>query len=120
MKLFVGNLSYDTTEPELREFFAEFEPIVELSRPLDRETGQPRGFAFVTLMDREMGEKAIAELDGKDLGGRQVRIDEAEDRGSRPPRRPISFENDVTEGNTRPVDDRPTDSDGNKVTYKSI
>lgn len=122
MKLFIGNLSYDTSESELREIFAEFEPILEFVRPINRDTGQPRGFAFVTLKDHETGEAAIEALNGKSLGGRQIAINEAEERSnSRPPQnryRPV--EEDVTSGAAPRVDDRPTDKKGNKVTYKSI
>lgn len=120
MKLFIGNLSYDTTEPELREIFARFEPILDFFRPHDRETGQPRGFAFVTLVDREMGEKAIQELNGTVLGGRKLRVNEAEERRNRKPVRRYNPEDDVTEGHAKPVDDRPVGKDGKKVTYKSI
>jgi cold-inducible RNA-binding protein len=96
MKLYIGNLSYDTAEAELREFLAQYEPIVDLHMPIDRETGRPRGFAFVTLSSRELGEAAVAQLDGADLGGRNLRVREAEERrsvpggggggGGRPPR----------------------------------
>ena len=80
MKLYIGNLNYDTTELELREHLAEYEPIVDLHMPLDRDTGRPRGFAFVTLSDRETGEAAVENLDGAELGGRSLRVREAEDR----------------------------------------
>lgn len=80
MKLYIGNLSYDTSEAELREFLTPFEPIVDLHMPIDRETGRPRGFAFVTLSSREVGEAAVAQLDGADLGGRNLRVREAEER----------------------------------------
>ncbi|MEM6278369.1 MAG: RNA-binding protein [Verrucomicrobiota bacterium] len=122
MKLFIGNLSYDTSESELREIFAEFEPILELVRPINRETGQPRGFAFITLKDEETGEEAIEKLNGAELGGRQLAINEAEDRGGpRPPRqRYRSEEEDITSGAAPRVDDRPVDKKGNKVRYKSI
>lgn len=98
MKLYIGNLSYDTSEVELREFLTPFEPIVDLHMPIDRETGRPRGFAFVTLSSREVGEAAVAQLDGAELGGRNLRVREAEERrgngpgggggggGGRPPR----------------------------------
>lgn len=95
MKLYIGNLSYDTSEVELREFLTPFEPIVDLHMPIDRETGRPRGFAFVTLSSREAGEAAVAQLDGAELGGRNLRVREAEERrssgpggggGGRPPR----------------------------------
>jgi len=121
MKLFVGNLSYDTTEPELRELFAPFEPIIEIRRPNDRETGKPRGFAFVTLADEATGNRAIEELDDSELGGRRLRVNEAEDRrGPRPPMRAMAPEDDPTSGLKKPVDDRPTGKDGKKVRYKSI
>lgn len=121
MKLFVGNLSYDVTEEELREAFSEFEPLLEFYRPHDRETGKPRGFAFVTLADREKGEAAIAALNDKRLGGRELKVNEAEDRRNRPPSRSNhSNEDEATLGNLPRVDDRPMGKDGNKVRYKSI
>ena len=80
MKLYIGNLSYDTSESDLREFLSAYEPIVDFHMPLDRETGRQRGFAFITLSSREMGEAAVAQLDGADLDGRNLRIREAEDR----------------------------------------
>lgn len=120
MKLFVGNISYETTEPEIREIFEPFEPILEFHRPHDRETGQPRGFAFITLVSREVGENAIEQLNNFSLGGRNIKVNEAEDRGRRPPTRRMAPEDDVTSGLAKPVDDRPTDKEGRKVTYKSI
>ena len=80
MKLYIGNLPFETSETELREFLAEYEPIVDLHMPLDRDTGRPRGFAFVTLSSRGIGEKAVENLDGADCGGRSARVREAEDR----------------------------------------
>jgi len=122
MKLFIGNLSYDTSESELREVFTEFEPILEFVRPLNRDTGQPRGFAFVTLKDHETGQAAIEALNGKELGGRKLAVNEAEERSnSRPPQnRYRPAEDDITSGEAPRVDDRPTDKKGNKVRYKSI
>lgn len=121
MKLFIGNVNYDTTDPELRALFEPWEPVLEFVRPVDRETGRPRGFAFVTLADREAGTAAMEALDGTDLGGRKLRVNEAEERNPRPPQnrfRPA--EDDITSGEAPRVDDRPTDQEGNKVTYKSI
>ena len=121
MKLFVGNLSKNTTEPEIRELFSPFEPILELHRPKDRETGSPRGFAFVTLVDRDAGEKAINALNESEFAGRKLNVNEAEDRGfSRPAPSYNSEVDDIVSGNTKPVDDRPTDKHGNKVRYKSL
>ncbi|MEM6279374.1 MAG: RNA-binding protein [Verrucomicrobiota bacterium] len=95
MKLYLGNLPYESSEAELREFLSDYEPLVDFHLPLDRDTGRPRGFAFVTLSSREIGERAIEELDGADFNGRPARVREAEDRprggggggGGRPPRR---------------------------------
>lgn len=120
MKLFVGNLSKDATEPEVRELFSPYEPVLELHRPRDRETGSPRGFAFVTLADREVGEKAIEALNDLEFAGRKLSVNEAEDRGFRRPAPRIHEEDDITSGKTKPVDDRPTDRHGKKVRYKSI
>lgn len=80
MKLYIGNLPYETSEVELREFLSDYEPIVDLHMPLDRDTGRARGFAFVTLSNREVGEAAIENLDGADCNGRPARVREAEDR----------------------------------------
>ncbi|MCB1234705.1 MAG: RNA-binding protein [Verrucomicrobiae bacterium] len=123
MKLYIGNLSYDLSEAELREALAEFEPILDVHLPKDRETGQPRGFAFVTLMNREAGEAAIQALDGHELAGRRLRVNEAEDRGGGP----TSHRGGGGDDNhfSRPhapkrKDDRPVDSEGKRVRYKGI
>lgn len=121
MKLFVGNLSYDVSDSELRAAFAEFEPVLEFHRPQDRETGKPRGFAFVTLADEEKGMAAIEALNNKSLGGRELKVNEAEDRRGFTPVRPRRHEEeDVTEGTMARVDDRPRGKDGQRVRYKSI
>src|SRR5690606_22464704 len=72
MKLFIGNLSYETTEEELRAALAAHEPVIELHRPVDRETGKPRGFAFATFASQEAGEEAMKALDGTKLNGRAM------------------------------------------------
>ncbi len=118
MKLFVANLSPETTENELREALAEHEPILEIRRPRDRESGKPRGFAFVTFASPEEGMKAMDTVNGLKLGGRDLRADEAEDRGrdepaARPKRVWMKVEVDR-------VDDRPIGPDGKKVRYKGI
>jgi len=83
MKLYVGNLPFSATEDEIRSLFENFGGAVDLHIPLDRETGRPRGFAFVTLSSREHGEAAIGSLDGKDMDGRALRISEAQERAPR-------------------------------------
>jgi len=83
-KLYVGNLSYDTTEDELREAFsADGREVTEVAIVMDRDTGRPRGFAFVTMASDEDGTGAVSALDGQMLGGRTLRVNEAQDRGGR-------------------------------------
>ena len=82
-RLYVGNLSYNVTEPELREVFAENgRNVVEVKIVMDRDTGRPRGFAFVE-MDARGAEDAMRALDGSQLGGRSLRVSEAQERGDR-------------------------------------
>jgi RNA recognition motif-containing protein len=80
MKLFVGNLPFSATEAEVRALFETYSPVVDFYLPLDRATGRPRGFAFVTLSSRESGNAAIEGLNGSDFGGRPLRINEAVER----------------------------------------
>ena len=81
-KLYVGNLSYDTTEDELRSAFGQDgRQVAEVAIVMDRETGRPRGFAFVTMASDEDGAAAIAAWDGQPLSGRTLRVNEAQDRG---------------------------------------
>jgi RNA recognition motif-containing protein len=84
VRLFVGNLPYGVTEPELRQFFAAVAPPSHISIPIDRETGRPRGFAFVEFPDRPVAEEVIQRFNGQQLNGRTLSISEArarEDRG---------------------------------------
>jgi RNA recognition motif-containing protein len=84
-KVFVGNLSFDTTREELEALFAPMGEIAEIVVPLDRTSGRPRGFAFVTFATAESATKAIEQLDGAELGGRNLRVNEAmAERPSRP------------------------------------
>lgn len=117
MKVFVGNLSYETTDQELREALSEHEPILDIHRPKDRETGKPRGFAFVTFAGPEEGMKALQAINGMKIGGRELRADEAVDRDEHPAARPkrVSMKVDVER-----VDDRPIGPDGKRVRYKGI
>jgi len=80
----VGNLSYDVTREELLETFGAAGKVVDAKVPTDRETGRPRGFAFVEFEDEESAQKSITLLHGKDLKGRALRVNEAEDRPPRP------------------------------------
>jgi len=83
-RLFVGNLPYSATEQTLRELFGEVGTVREVVLPTDRETGRPRGFAFVEFESDEAAERCIATMNGKDLKGRALRVNEAESRPPRP------------------------------------
>lgn len=85
--IFVGNLSYQTNQNELEAAFSAFGAIERVSIVTDRETGQPRGFAFVEMTNRNEASNAIASLNGTELNGRALNVNEAkprEDRGGRP------------------------------------
>jgi len=82
-KVFVGNLSFDTLAPDLEALFSSVGDIVEVFLPADRNTGRPRGFAFVEFADEEAAAKAIEEFDGHELGGRNLRVNAAEARTPR-------------------------------------
>ena len=83
-KLFVGNLSFNTTENDLQDAFAAHGSVVETNLMMDRATGRPRGFAFVTMGSPEEAQKAIAALNGKELGGRALTVNLAKPREERP------------------------------------
>ena len=91
VRLFVGNLPYQATEDDLRTHFSQVGKPTQIVRPLDRETGRARGFAFVEFADRSAAEEAIRKLDGQLLMGRPLAVSEArarEDRGPGGPPRP--------------------------------
>lgn len=77
MKLYVGNLSFDTTQQSLETLFAEFGTVTSANVIEDRETGRPRGFAFVEMSSKEEGENAISQLNGKEVDGREIKVNEA-------------------------------------------
>jgi len=82
-KLFVGNLSFDINENDLQETFSAHGTVLETNLMLDRMTGKPRGFAFVTMSTDEEAEKAIASLNGVDVGGRALTVNVARPREER-------------------------------------
>jgi len=83
-KLFVGNLSFKTTENELQDAFAAYGTVLEANLMMDRATGRPRGFGFITMSTPEEAEKAIEALHGKDLGGRALTVNIGRPREERP------------------------------------
>jgi RNA recognition motif-containing protein len=82
--VFVGNLSFEVTRDELIEAFSAAGKVRDAKVPTDRETGRPRGFAFVEFEDEESAQKSIALMNGKALRGRPLRVNEAENRPPRP------------------------------------
>jgi len=79
-KLYVGNLPFSSTEEELRDVFGRHGTVESVAVITDRETGRPRGFAFVEMAEADAADDAIRALDGSDLGGRSIRVNEAQDR----------------------------------------
>ena len=90
--LFVGNMSFQTSEGELRELFAPFGQVTRVHMAMDRETGRARGFAFVEMPNDAEAAAAITALDGKEVGGRNLKVNEARPKGEGgPPRGPRNF-----------------------------
>src|SRR5271154_7605755 len=85
-KLFVGNLSFNTTENEIHEAFAAHGTVVEANLMMDRMSGRSRGFAFVTMSTPEEAQKAIEAMNGATLGERQLTVNIARPKEERPPR----------------------------------
>lgn len=86
-KIYVGNLPFSATEQELEELFGQHGSVASAKIVNDRETGRSRGFGFVEMDDGAEADKAIQALDGSQMGGRDLRVNEARERGSGPPRR---------------------------------
>ncbi len=84
--VYVGNLPYATTENELKDLFAQYGQVFGARIKTDRETGRPLGYGFVQMEDAD-ADKAIEALNGKDIGGRNLRVNESRERTDRPPQR---------------------------------
>ncbi len=87
MNIYVGNLSYGTTESELQEIFSAFGTVTSANVITDKYSGRSKGFGFIEMEDKAAGDAAIKDLDGKDVGGRNLKVNEARPREERP-RRP--------------------------------
>jgi len=83
MKLYVGNLSFDTTSSDLQTLFAQAGTVENVSLIEDRETGRSRGFGFVEMQTKEEGAAAVAQFNGKEVGGRALKVNEAKPRENR-------------------------------------
>ena len=84
MNIYVGNLSYSVTEEDLNAMFAEFGDVSSAKLIMDRDTGRSKGFAFVEMSGEDAGQKAIDELNGRDVGGRSLTVNKARPREERP------------------------------------
>jgi len=84
MNIYVGNLPYRMTDDELRDLFAEFGEVTSARIIMDKMTDRSKGFGFVEMSDKAAAEKAIREVNGKDMGGRQLRVNEAQPRENSP------------------------------------
>ncbi len=83
MKLYVGNLSFDTSESQLRDMFSAHGEVTSAALVMDRDTGRPRGFGFVEFADQASGKAAIEALNGQNVGGRDIVVNEAKPREPR-------------------------------------
>src|SRR5579864_3720350 len=99
-KIYVGNLPFTTTDAELRTLFSQHGTVESVSLPTDRETGRPRGFGFVEMNQADAA-RAIQSLNGKDLGGRALRVNPAEDKPQRSGGRPGGGGGDFRGGGRR-------------------
>lgn len=84
--MFVGNLSHSATENDLQDLFVQYGPVTEVNLMLDRASGRPRGFAFVSMESKEGADAAMAALNGKEFLGRNLTVNEARPREDRPAR----------------------------------
>ena len=84
--IYVGNLSYDATENDIQQAFAAFGEVAEVNIIADRETGRPRGFAFVEMPDAAQAKEAIEKVNLTEIAGRSVSVNEARPKKDRPPR----------------------------------
>jgi RNA recognition motif-containing protein len=84
MNIYVGNLSFDAGEDEVRQLFAQFGEVATVNLITDRDSGRPKGFGFVEMAQQEQAQAAIAGLNGKDFKGRKLNVNEARPKTDRP------------------------------------
>lgn len=83
MKMYIGNLSFDITQQDLESLFSEYGSVKDVHIPTDRDSGRPRGFAFVTMDSKDTMNAVIKAFDGKEIAGRRVTVNEARPRENR-------------------------------------
>jgi RNA recognition motif-containing protein len=93
MKLYVGNLPFGIDDEKLREIFSSYGEVEEATVIKDKYSGRSKGFGFVTLKDSKDAEKAIAEMDGKSVEGREIKVNEAKPMDPDRPRKPFNRDN---------------------------
>lgn len=86
MKLYVGNLPYEVSETDLKTIFSEYGEVVSANIISDRDTGRPKGFGFVEMSNKNEAETAMENLNGKEVKGRNIKVNEARPRDERPKR----------------------------------
>jgi RNA recognition motif-containing protein len=79
-RLYIGNLSYNTTENQLQDIFSAFGPVTEVDLIMDKFSGRPRGFGFITMESKEAADAAVQAMNGKNLDGRDLTVNEARPR----------------------------------------
>ena len=84
MKIYVGNLSYDVADSDLEQAFGEFGQVTSVNILKDRQTGESKGFGFVEMAEVSEGQTAIKEMNGKELMGRELKVDQAKEKPARP------------------------------------
>ncbi|MDE0820330.1 MAG: RNA-binding protein [Opitutales bacterium] len=84
MNIYIGNLSYNVTDQDLQKLFEEYGKVERSNIISDRETGRSKGFGFIEMPEQSEGQKAIEELDGQDLDGRNIRVNEARPKQDKP------------------------------------
>lgn len=80
MKIYIGNMSYSTTEDQLRQAFEAYGEVSDVNLVMDRDSGRPKGFAFVEMPNQDEGQAAISAMNGKEFDGRTLNVDEARPR----------------------------------------
>ncbi|MBN1531459.1 MAG: RNA-binding protein [Spirochaetes bacterium] len=88
MNIYVGNLSYGLNDKDLEKLFSPFGAVTESKIIIDRDTGRSKGFGFVEMANQAEGEEAIKQLDGKEIDGRKIKVNEAKPKTDRPRRGP--------------------------------
>jgi RNA recognition motif-containing protein len=83
-RLYIGNLSYNTTEEQLQDIFAQYGTVTEVDLIMDKFSGRPRGFGFVTMESKESADAAVEAMNGKNVDGRDLTVNEAKPRDERP------------------------------------